>query len=121
MKKSWFNYLFQDMYVHHYIHSNMISQQYHRIHHIPGHNLYMERTTRCYQRKNQLKNWTKTIKNDSRRLWGFPALYYSHISYNINGTKLPGSGKYKVNNIDRKIYHRVFKLQRVTSRHSNRI
>ena len=48
-----------------------------------------------------------------------PVLYQSHRPYNINGTKLTGSGTDKANNRDRKTDHPIFKLQHVTSRCSN--
>ena len=51
-EKSRSNYPYQDMYVYHSIHSNTRNKKYHKIHHTPVPNLYMERINRCYQRKN---------------------------------------------------------------------
>ena len=42
MKKARSNYPCKDVYVQHYIHSKIRNQKDPRIHHTPGHNLYME-------------------------------------------------------------------------------
>ena len=119
MKKAHSNYQYQDMYVQHYICSNIRNQKDNRIHHTHGHNLSMEITIRWYQRKKQPKNWMKIIKNNSGILLEIILLCWIHIPYNINGTKNNGEGIDKDKNKDNKNDHSFFKLQRVTYRWSD--
>ena len=61
---------------------NTTQEKTHSINHTPGHNLSMEITTICYQRKNQLNNGTKIIKNYFRRLLenSYPLIGGGHYS-----------------------------------------
>ena len=68
MKKERSAFQFQVMYVHHYILSNTKNLNYHRTHHTPVHNPFMEITIICYHKKHQLKNWMNIIRKYLRNL-----------------------------------------------------
>ena len=61
MKKARSNFQCQYIYVQNYISTNSKNPKEHRTRHTPGHNSYMGKTNRCYQRKHQLDNWIKMI------------------------------------------------------------
>ena len=60
-EKGTVNFQIQDIYAQHYSTSNTKNPRDHNIFHTPGHNPYMEKIIRCYQRKHQMYNLMKII------------------------------------------------------------
>ena len=102
MKKARSNFQCQDMSVQHCIYSKRENPKYHRTHHTPGHNLPTKKTTRCYQRNNQLNKWMKIIKHDCSKLLEILVVCWSHRPHNVDSTKITWGGTDKANNRDRK-------------------
>ena len=58
-EKGMVKFQYQDMYAQPYMLSNTRYQNDDNNHHNPGHNMFIGRTIRCYQKKHQLRNWMK--------------------------------------------------------------
>ena len=91
------------MYPQHYIIYNTRNQNDRSTHHTPGHNLYMKKIIRRYQKNNQLNKLMKIIRKGFINCRNILILCCSHTPHNFDGTKIPGGNAYKAENRNRKI------------------